>query len=80
MSRSVLDQAGPLAKTAADLMGGGLEPQVAAERALATLARLNGRAGLITLDRQGRIGVAWNTPAMAFAVRPAGASEYRAGP
>jgi L-asparaginase / beta-aspartyl-peptidase len=69
-----------LAKTAADLMGGGQEPQIAAERAMATLARVNGRAGLITLDRQGRIGVAWNTPAMAFAVRPAGSSDYRAGP
>jgi beta-aspartyl-peptidase (threonine type) len=69
-----------LAKTAADLMGGGLDPQVAAERALATLARLNARGGLITLDRQGRVGVTWNTPAMAFALRAAGASEYRAGP
>jgi len=69
-----------LAKTAADLMGSGLEPQVAAERALATLARVSGRGGLITLDRDGRVGVAWNTPAMAFALRPAGAEEYRTGP
>lgn len=69
-----------LAKTAADLIGGGLDPQIAAERALATLARVNGRGGLITLDRQGRIGIAWNTPAMAFALRPAGATEYRTGP
>lgn len=69
-----------LAKTAADLMGEGLDAQVAAERALATLARVDGRGGLITLDRHGRIGITWNTPAMAFAVRPAGASDYRAGP
>ena len=69
-----------LAKTAADLMGTGLEPQAAADRALARLARLDARGGLITLDREGRIGVAWNTPAMAFALRPSGASEYRAGP
>ena len=69
-----------LAKTAADLMGGGLGPQISAERALARLARVNGRGGLITLDRLGRIGVAWNTPAMAFALRPAGATAYRAGP
>ena len=67
-----------LAKRAADLMGDGLEPQVAAERALAALARVDGRGGLITMDRQGRIGVAWNTPAMAFAVRARGESEYRA--
>ena len=69
-----------LAKTAADLIGGGLDPQAAADRALATLARRDARGGLITLDRQGRIGVAWNTPAMAFAIRPSGSDEYRAGP
>ena len=62
-----------LAKAAADLIGGGLDPQAAADRALATLARRDARGGLITLDRQGRVGVAWNTPAMAFAVRRAGA-------
>jgi beta-aspartyl-peptidase (threonine type) len=66
-----------LAKRAADLMGEGLDPQLAAERALGTLARVRGRGGLITMDRQGRIGVTWNTPAMAFAVRPRGADEYR---
>ena len=69
-----------LAKTAADLMGSGLEPQGAAEQALTTLARVDGRGGLIALDPSGRIGVAWNTPAMAFALRPAGSSDYRAGP
>ncbi len=69
-----------LAKTAADLMGNGLEPQLAAERALATLARVKARGGLITMDRQGRAGVAWNTPAMAFALRAADATEYRTGP
>lgn len=67
-----------LAKRAADLMGGGLDPQAAAERALAGLARVDGRGGLIALDRQGRIGVTWNTPTMAFAVRPAGALGFRA--
>lgn len=70
-----------LAKMAADLMADGLEPQAAADRALATLvARVAGRGGLITMDRQGRIGVSWNTPAMAFALRPAGSTEYRTGP
>jgi len=69
-----------LAKTAADLIGSGLDPQAAAERALATLERVRGRGGLITLDRTGRVGIAWNTPAMAFALRAAGASDYTAGP
>jgi beta-aspartyl-peptidase (threonine type) len=69
-----------LAKTAADLMGSGLDPQMAADRALATLERVRGRGGLITLDRTGRIGIAWNTPAMAFALRAAGAADYTAGP
>ena len=68
-----------LAKRAADLMGSGLDPQMAAERALESLARVEGRGGLITMDRQGRVGIAWNTPAMAFAVRPAGADDYRSG-
>jgi beta-aspartyl-peptidase (threonine type) len=68
-----------LAKHAADLMGNGFQPQVAAERALAALRRVNGRGGLITIDRTGRIGVTWNTPAMAFAVRPAGADDFRTG-
>jgi beta-aspartyl-peptidase (threonine type) len=69
-----------LAKRAADLMGEGLDPQEAAERALATLARVRGVGGLISMNRQGRVGVAWNTPAMAHAVRPAGSDVFRAGP
>jgi beta-aspartyl-peptidase (threonine type) len=68
-----------LAKRAADLMGDGLDPQKAAERALATLARTSGVGGLITVDRQGRIGVTWSTPAMAWAARPAGSDEFRCG-
>jgi beta-aspartyl-peptidase (threonine type) len=68
-----------LAKRAADLMGEGLDPQLAAERALATLARVKGVGGLITMDRQGRVGVTWSTPAMAYAVRPAGSGEFRSG-
>ena len=61
-----------LSKTATDLIGSGLDPQAAAERALAILERVKGRGGLITLDRRGRVGIAWNTPAMAFAIRSAG--------
>ena len=61
-----------LSKTATDLIGSGLDPQAAADRALEILERVKGRGGLITLDRRGRVGIAWNTPAMAFAIRPAG--------
>jgi L-asparaginase / beta-aspartyl-peptidase len=68
-----------LAKRAADLMGEGVDPQTAAERALATLARVKGVGGLITMDRSGRIGVIWSTPAMAWATRPAGSDEFRSG-
>jgi beta-aspartyl-peptidase (threonine type) len=68
-----------LAKRAADLMGEGLDPQAAAERALATLARVKGRGGLITMDRTGRVGVTWNTPTMAFAIRSAESRAFRAG-
>jgi beta-aspartyl-peptidase (threonine type) len=68
-----------LAKRAADLMGEGLDPQQASEQALATLARVKGVGGLITMDRRGRVGVTWNTPAMAYAMRPAGSDEFRSG-
>ena len=45
-------------------------------------ARLRPRdaATLIVLDRRGNAGVAWNTPAMAFAVWPRGATEIEDGP
>jgi beta-aspartyl-peptidase (threonine type) len=69
-----------MAKAAADLMGQGSTPQEAADGALKRLARVDGRGGLITLDRRGRVGVAWNTPTMAFAIRPAGAADFRAAP
>lgn len=68
-----------LAKRAADLMGEGLDPQEAAERALATLARVKGVGGLITMDRTGRVGVTWSTPAMAWAARPAGSDDFSSG-
>ena len=68
-----------LAKRAADLMGEGSthRPQPNGRSRPWRGWRVVG--GLITMDRQGRVGVAWNTPAMAFAVRPAGADDYRAG-
>src|SRR5713226_3663983 len=55
------------AKAAADMVGGGVEPQVAADAAVVLLEGAGVRGGLIIADRQGRIGIAWNTPQMAFA-------------
>ena len=53
-----------LTKTAVDLMGSGLEPRAAGERALESLSRVRGRAGLILLDRLGRVAAVFNTPRM----------------
>lgn len=59
-----------LGKWAVDRVGGGAAPQPAAEAAIERLrARLGGRGGLIILDRNGRIGIASNTPRMAWARR-----------
>jgi L-asparaginase / beta-aspartyl-peptidase len=62
------------AKSAADLLGDGIGPGLAAQRALAILSRLDVRGGLIVCDRSGQIGVSWNTPQMAFAFRAADGS------
>lgn len=53
-----------LTKTAVDLMGSGLDPRAAGERALESLARVRCRAGLILLDRLGRAAAVFNTPRM----------------
>lgn len=59
-----------LAKTASDYVAAGQCPQDAADAAVALLARrTGGRGGLIVLDRQGRSGIAFNTPHMAYAFR-----------
>ena len=58
-----------LSKWAADRVEDGLTPQDAAQRALAYLkARLNGHGGVIIVDTRGRIGLAHNTPRMAWAL------------
>lgn len=60
-----------LAKTAVDLLRGGLHPMEAAKRAIEVLkAKVKGEGGLILLDRQGRVGYAWNTFHMPFAFHP----------
>lgn len=68
------------AKSAADLVESGASPQQAADAAVARLAQSGARGGLIIADRRCRIGVAWNTPQMAFAMRSERAIDVRAGP
>lgn len=68
------------AKAAADIVGKGTPPQQAADAALGLLARTAARGGLIIADASGQIGVAWNTPQMAFAVLACGADDISDGP
>jgi L-asparaginase / beta-aspartyl-peptidase len=59
-----------LAKHAADQVGSGKSPESAAQAAIAYLqSRLHGHGGMILLDAQGRVGIAHNTPRMAWALR-----------
>lgn len=59
-----------LAKWAADRVGQGADPLSAARESIHYLhRRLHGHGGIILLDRQGRLGIAHNTPRMAWAVR-----------
>jgi beta-aspartyl-peptidase (threonine type) len=58
-----------LSKWAADRVEDGLVPQEAAQRALYYLKkRLNGHGGIIIVDTRGRIGLAHNTPRMAWSL------------
>jgi L-asparaginase / beta-aspartyl-peptidase len=58
-----------LSKWTADKVEQGLAPQDAAQRALYYLkSRLNGHGGIILLDSRGRVGIAHNTPRMAWAL------------
>jgi L-asparaginase / beta-aspartyl-peptidase len=58
-----------LSKWAADRVEDGLAPQESAQRALYYLkARLDGHGGMIMVDTRGRIGIAHNTPRMAWAI------------
>ena len=55
-------------KTICELVGQGLDAQQAAEAGVRLLAeRVNGLGGAIVVDHAGRIGVAYNTPRMAYA-------------
>jgi beta-aspartyl-peptidase (threonine type) len=59
-----------MAKAANDFAAAGKNAQAAADEAILLLTkRTGGRGGLIILDRQGRPGFAFSTPAMAYAYR-----------
>ena len=66
-----------LSKWTADRVEQGLAPQEAAQRALYYLkSRLKGHGGIILLDCKGRVGIAHNTPRMAWAlISPASTSS-----
>ncbi|MBI4462527.1 MAG: isoaspartyl peptidase/L-asparaginase, partial [Acidobacteria bacterium] len=65
-----------MAKMASDFLARGLDPQGAAEEALAVLSkRTRGTAGLILVDPQGRVGAAFTTPRMAHAFRTSELAE-----
>jgi beta-aspartyl-peptidase (threonine type) len=56
-----------LGKWAADRVAAGAPPQQAASEAITYLRkRLSGHGGIIVLDAQGRLGIAHNTPRMAW--------------
>jgi beta-aspartyl-peptidase (threonine type) len=59
-----------LAKWAADRVASGSAPEWVAAEAINYLKdRLNGHGGMILLDARGRLGIAHNTPRMAWALR-----------
>ncbi len=59
-----------LAKWAADRVESGSMPEWVAKEAMNYLKqRLDGHGGIILLDTQGRVGIAHNTPRMAWAIR-----------
>jgi L-asparaginase / beta-aspartyl-peptidase len=63
-----------LGKWACDRVAEGATPQATAEKAIAYLqSRLDGHGGMILLDARGRLGMAHNTPRMAWAaIHPGG--------
>ena len=65
-----------LAKWAADRVATGHQPQWVAAEAMNYLKnRVNGHGGIIVLDAQGRVGIAHNTPRMAWALKTAKAFD-----
>jgi len=59
-----------LAKWAADRVASGNMPQWVAVEAMNYLKdRVGGHGGIILLDAQGRLGISYNTPRMAWCLR-----------
>ena len=57
-----------LSKVICELLGKGLTAQKAAEEGVERLERkINGRGGVIVLDKKGNVGISYNTPKMARA-------------
>jgi beta-aspartyl-peptidase (threonine type) len=56
-----------LTKSAVDHLAAGLDVELAADKALSMLDRVRGKGGLILVDHQGRLALAFNTPRMARA-------------
>ena len=66
-----------MARSAADLVRAGLDPDTAARESLAMLvARTDSEAGLIVLDRNGRVGYSWNARHMPVCVIDAGGEVF----
>ncbi|WP_376795462.1 isoaspartyl peptidase/L-asparaginase family protein [Thermogemmatispora sp.] len=65
-----------LARRAADFVALGASAEVAAQAAIAVLsARATGKGGLIIVDAQGQVGLAHNSPQMAYAYRCSGMDQ-----
>ncbi len=59
-----------ISKAACDRMAAGMTAQQAVEEAIRLLQnRVNGYGGLIAIDREGRVGLAHNTPNLTYAYR-----------
>jgi L-asparaginase / beta-aspartyl-peptidase len=67
-------------KSAADLTLSGLAAGEATRGAISQLEAVGARGGLIMVDRDGSVGVAWNTPTMAYAYLDPTICEIVAGP
>jgi beta-aspartyl-peptidase (threonine type) len=65
-----------LAKWTADRVSAGNLPEWAAQEAMNYLKqRLNGHGGIIVLNAAGQVGIAHNTPRMAWAIKTAHKEE-----
>ena len=67
-----------LSRMALDFVANGNDPQHAVEKALEGMVeRTSGKAGLILLDRNGRIGIARTTPRMSAGYRASDSNDFQ---